>query len=218
MSQSGPSRLELLVQALSARLELLEQDNRDLQARVARLESQAYVLVRGEAERTTTPPRPSGYDRPLPTPTASPARSPLVASSSTSAPPAGSSAAPCRQQVADEIGAYFKRCLSGDNRGSSGREKVNLANRIYVIVRDAADKVYNPVLVQTSWRDTQPLVTLGPGPGKQFGDSIFVGFPTKWEAKRAVSAAGLSWPADGCWWRLKGARLAWTCASTPLLR
>ncbi|CAE7868529.1 ANK3 [Symbiodinium sp. KB8] len=117
-----------------------------------------------------------------------------------SSPPTGSSAAPSeglRQQVADEIGAYIRRCLSGNNRGSSGREKVNLANRIYVVARDSHDKVYDPVRVFNSWRDTQPLVTVGPGPGRQFGDSVFVGFPSQWEAKRAVAAAGLSWPANG---------------------
>ena len=100
--------------------------------------------------------------------------------------------------MADEIGAYIRRCLSGNNRGSSGREKVNLANRIYVVARDSHDKVYDPVRVFNSWRDTQPLVTVGPGPGRQFGDSVFVGFPSQWEAKRAVAAAGLSWPANGC--------------------
>ena len=200
MSQSGTSRLELLVQALTARLELLERDNRDLQARVAKLESEGYVLVRGE-QGSPSSSRPAGDDLPYSSSTTSPARTSAAASGSTSAPPTGSSATPSdsfRQQVADEIGAYFLRCLSGNNRGASGREKVNLANRVYVIVRDSTGVVYNPVCVQSAWKDTQPLVTVGPGPGKQFGDSIFVGFPTKWEAKRAVAAAGLKWPADGC--------------------
>ena len=199
MSQTGASRLELLVQALSARLDLVEQDNRDLRERVSRrLEAEGYVLVRGERDRADTPPRPSGGD---PTSTSSPLPAASVARGSTS-PPSSSSSVPLsdafRQQVADEIGAYLQRCLAGNNRGSSGREKVNLANRIYVIARDATGKLYDPVCVLNAWRDTQPLVTLGPGPGKQFGDSVFVGFPSKWEAKRAVAAAGLSWPADGC--------------------
>ncbi|CAE7648407.1 Cdk10, partial [Symbiodinium necroappetens] len=62
-------------------------------------------------------------------------------------------------RVADDIGAYIQRCLSGNNRGSSGRERVNLANRIYVIARDAAGNLYDPVRVENTWRDTQPLVT-----------------------------------------------------------
>ncbi|CAE7391577.1 ANK3, partial [Symbiodinium necroappetens] len=200
MSQTGSSRLELLVQALSARLELLEQDNRDLQARVARLESEGYVLVRGDPDHSTTPPRPSGYDLPTSTSTSSPARPPSVACGSSGSLTASSSATPSdafRQRVADDIGAYIQRCLSGNNRGSSGRERVNLASRIYVIASDAAGNLYDPVRVENTWRDTQPLVTVGPGPGKQFGDSVFVGLPSKWEAKRAVAAAGLRWPADG---------------------
>ncbi|CAE7945064.1 ANK3, partial [Symbiodinium necroappetens] len=65
---------------------------------------------------------------------------------------------------------------------------LNLANRIYVIARDAAGNLYDPVRVENTWRDTQPLVSIGPGPAKQFGDSVFVGLPSKWEAKRAVAA------------------------------
>ena len=201
MSQTGSSRLELVVQALAARLELLEQDNRDLQARVARLESEGYVLVRGDPDRSTTPPRPSGYEA-LPSSTTSPPARSSTGASGAVGPSSSSSSAPpsdtFRQQVADEIGAYLRRCLSGTNRGSSGRERVNLPNRIYVIARDAAGTLYDPVRVENTWRDTQPLVTVGPGPGKQFGDSVFVGLPSKWEAKRAVAAAGLTWPADGC--------------------
>ncbi|CAE7929268.1 unnamed protein product [Symbiodinium necroappetens] len=183
-----------------SRLELVEQDNRDLRARVSRLESEGYVLVRDGQERPATPPRSAGNHLPYPAQASSPELPQAAASSSTLAPSSVSSAAPSenlRQQVADEIGAYLKRCLAGNNRGSSGREKVNLANRIYVVVRDKDDRIYDPVRVCHSWRDTQPLVTLGPGPGRQFGDSVFVGFPSQWEAKRAVAAAGLSWPADG---------------------
>ncbi|CAE7615875.1 unnamed protein product, partial [Symbiodinium microadriaticum] len=157
MSQTGSSRLELLVQALSARLELLEQDNRDLQARVARLESEGYVLVRGDPDRAATPPRPSGYDLPTSASTSSPARPPSVACGSSGSLTASSSATlsdAFRQRVADDIGAYIQRCLAGNNRGSSGRERVNLSNRIYVIARDAAGNLYDPVRVENTWRDS----------------------------------------------------------------
>ena len=201
MSQTGASRLDLLLQALTARVELLERENRDLKDRVARLEAEGYVLVDGAQERSSTPPRSSGYGLPFSTPSPPPRKAPSAASvvgpaSSTST---SSSSVPeqLRQQVADEIGEYFRRCLAGNNRGSSGREKVNLANRYYVIVRDAAGVVHDPVLVVSTWREAQTSVTIGPGPGKQFGDSIFVGFPSQWEAKRAVAKAGLRWPADG---------------------
>ena len=99
MSQTGSSRLELVVQALSARLELLEQDNRDLQARVARLESEGYVLIRGERDQLETPPSLSGGGPPLSTITPSPVRAPPAASSSTSAPSASSSATPSESRL-----------------------------------------------------------------------------------------------------------------------
>ena len=72
MSQPGPSRLELLVQALAARLELVEQDNRDLRERVARLEAEGYVLVQGEQEKPARSHSLAGGSAPGPTSTSSP--------------------------------------------------------------------------------------------------------------------------------------------------
>ena len=100
MSQSGTSRLELLVQALSARLELVEQDNRDLRARVSRLESEGYVLVCDGQERPATPPRAAGTHLPYPVQASTPERPQVAASSSTSAPSSVSSGAPSEPPAA----------------------------------------------------------------------------------------------------------------------
>lgn len=58
--------------------------------------------------------------------------------SSTSATSAGYSQPDglLRTEAAEETGRFFRRCLDGVSRGSSGREQVKLANRVYVLIRD----------------------------------------------------------------------------------
>lgn len=118
------------------------------------------------------------------------------------AAPASSSAATSRSaehtdaqriEIAAGIGRYLRRALEGDNRGSSGRDKLKLGSRVYILVRDIRGTVYNPVQIHRAFSSLSPLVKDSQG---TFGDSIFVGLPTLWEAKLAVQAASLSWPAD----------------------
>ncbi|CAE7376809.1 sec61a [Symbiodinium necroappetens] len=182
MSQTGLDTLEAHIRALTARVELLELENKVLKVRVERLEGEGFEVV--SESRPATPPRESASlssclaaSSPYrPAERSRPSSSSAVASSS------GPSAEKFRGQVADEIGAYIRRCLSGGNRGSSGHEKIDLPNRVYVVVKDFKENLFDPARVFSTWRDTQPIVSVGPGPGKQFGESIFVGFPSQWEA------------------------------------
>lgn len=104
---------------------------------------------------------------------------------------AGGYSWPEREAVAREVGAFLKRCLNGENRGSSGRDKLKgLQSRIYVVVRDKEDRVFNPVRLVKSFAEVRALCHRGEG----WGDSIFVGLPSQAEAAVAVSAAGLGWP------------------------
>lgn len=41
-----------------------------------------------------------------------------------------------RRAVAVEVGHFLSRALAGEHRGSSGRSKLPLASRIYVLARD----------------------------------------------------------------------------------
>ena len=75
------------------------------------------------------------------------------------------------------MGQFFDRCLKGLPRGLSGRERVDLASRVYVLVRDFEERVYNPVRVFHRWTDLKPLVTR---PDTQLGNSLFAGFPRGW--------------------------------------
>lgn len=103
---------------------------------------------------------------------------------------------PERIECAREIGAWLKRCLAGQYRGSSGRDRVKLQNKVYLVVRDKDHKIYSPPLILHSWVETKNLVWVGRSPG----DSIFVGLPSLEEARIAISAANLELPSAllGC--------------------
>lgn len=98
-----------------------------------------------------------------------------------------------REAAARDTGNFFRRCLSGQPRGDSGRSQVRLQNRVYVVIRTFAGAIHtSPVLVFDNFAQVKRIVA-EPGTN-QFGDSVFAGFATKWEAKLAVSCAGYSWP------------------------
>ena len=96
-----------------------------------------------------------------------------------------------REEIADQIGHFIARSVSGQHRGLSGREKVPLASRLWVVVRDYAGQIYSPVKVVRSWSSAKLLVKRG----QDCGDSIFVGFASEREGRRAIAVAGLNWPS-----------------------
>ncbi len=98
-----------------------------------------------------------------------------------------------REEAAKQTGFFFLRSLKGLPRGSSGRDRVQLANNIYVLVRDRQDRTYDPVKVFHRFSDLKPWVGLHGG----FGNSIFAGFHCEWEARLATSTAGLTYPVAG---------------------
>lgn len=99
-----------------------------------------------------------------------------------------------REDAARETGRFFARCLRGEPRGDSGRSRVKLQARHYVVVRSFAGEVFTaPVRVYSTFSEVRALVAEG-GRGHQFGDSIFAGFAALWEARLAVQEAGFTWP------------------------
>ena len=96
-----------------------------------------------------------------------------------------------REAVADEVGLFLARAISGQHRGTSGRSKVPIASTLWIIVRDYAGQIYDPVKVVRSWGSCRRLCKPD---NRSCGDSVFVGLPTEGECRRAVAIAGLSWP------------------------
>lgn len=110
---------------------------------------------------------------------------------STAAASTGADLPPHRVSVAQGIGAWIRRALRGEQRGNSGRDLVNLASRIYVGAQDSQNNQFNPPRVFNCFREVKSLCSNSSG---DFGNSIFVGFPSKTEARIAVVAAGLIVP------------------------
>lgn len=96
-----------------------------------------------------------------------------------------------REEVADEVGLFLARAISGVHRGTSGRSKVPIASSLWIIVRDFQGQIYDPVKVVRSWTSCRILCKPD---NRSCGDSVFVGLPTEQECRRAVAIAGLSWP------------------------
>ena len=117
---------------------------------------------------------------------------PSVASATT----AGSTRNPLtwlqREEICDEIGAYIRRALEGDHRGASGRDRIQLASRVWLVFQDYEGLRYEPVHVCRTFGQCRALVKRG----EDLGDSIFVGLPSEREAIRVASVAGVPWPAS----------------------
>lgn len=103
---------------------------------------------------------------------------------------------PNREAAARATGQFFRRCLNGEPRGESGRGRVPLQNRIFVLIRSFEGVVHtHPVRVYSSYSALKPHIC-ETGTHNNFGDSIFAGFASQWEASLAVREAGCDWPAE----------------------
>lgn len=97
-----------------------------------------------------------------------------------------------REEAAKAVGKWIRRCLSGQPRGLSGREKINVRSRLYVVAKDFDNQRFDPPLIFESWAQCSDRVCRSGQPG----DSIFVGLPSKEECRIAVREAGLQCPAS----------------------
>ena len=116
------------------------------------------------------------------------------AAAATPAPtPAGYSVGSEREAIARDIGRWIRRCLDGRSPGPSGRDRIRLASKWYLCIRDINRRVHDPPLVFDSWSRCGAHV-LRSGTN-QPEDSIFIGLPSKTEARLAIQAAGLQIPS-----------------------
>lgn len=95
-----------------------------------------------------------------------------------------------REEICRSIGQWLRRALSGLPRGPSGRERIDLASRFYLVCRDSRGQDYNPPLFFSNWKAAKDLCFHRGEPG----DSVFIGLPTKTEAVICIEAAGLQLP------------------------
>ena len=95
-----------------------------------------------------------------------------------------------REAICDEIAEFIKRSLGGDHRGASGRDRLKLPSKVWLVFRDYEGIEYRPVRVCRSWAACKDLVKKA----GDVGDSIFIGLPSDREARRVASKTGVGWP------------------------
>ena len=96
-----------------------------------------------------------------------------------------------RLALAKEIGKFLRRAVAGQPRGSSGRDRLKLQNRCYLVVADFEGKLFAEPKFLTSFQEVKAICKRG----SEAGDSVFVGLPTKWEARAALIAGDFPLPA-----------------------
>ena len=142
--------------SLGSRVAALEREVAELRTLVARLSAQ---LEESEGSSFDIVPA-SSPTAPLPrplnsSPSAASSRSPAAFSPHTRAPaPASSSAAGAagttpssRGAACREIGLFLRRCLNGEHRGASGRDRLPGGSRFWVVAKDYHGCVLSPVQV-----------------------------------------------------------------------
>ena len=94
-----------------------------------------------------------------------------------------------RAAAARQIGEFLRRAVSGERRGSSGRDLIPQASRYWVVVRSFDQEVFDPIRVYSKWEKAKSVVKRG----SDLGDSVFIGLPALEDTRIAVQAGGFSW-------------------------
>ena len=96
-----------------------------------------------------------------------------------------------REQTAREIGCWLRRALDGRPRGPSGRDRIQLASRFYLVCRDIHGNLRNPPLLFSSWKLAKEVCCRQGEPG----DAVFIGLPSK-EIEIALQGAAMTTLSD----------------------
>eukprot|EP00438_Fugacium_kawagutii_P029903 Skav200720 [mRNA] locus=scaffold2650:194332:201147:- [translate_table: standard] len=175
-------------QALLSEIQSLRRDLAELSAR---------VLVLETSGQTASPRVTVNY-------LGSPLNSPGHPSSAPSSAAAGEPVPDQeRAEAARSIGAFLRRSLAGEHRGESGRDRIKLQSRVYILCKDLAGNVYNPVRIYRTFSAIKPLVKEA---NNTCGDSIFIGLPSLWEARIAVDSRVVVAVPFAAWNRKKNKR------------
>ena len=97
-----------------------------------------------------------------------------------------------RRLLAAEIGKFLGRAAQGDFRGSSGRDRLRVANRCYLVVKNFEGVALSTPLFTQQFSEVRRLCKRG----NECGASVFIGLATIWEAKVAIRHSGLPVPAS----------------------
>lgn len=95
-----------------------------------------------------------------------------------------------RVHLAKQCGCFLRRALQGDFRGSSGRDRLRLPSRHYVVAKSFEGEVFEPVRIFDSFTQVRAVCK------RDFscGQAVFLGFATKWELRLALEAGEFTRP------------------------
>ncbi len=160
---------------LTERVSALEQERESSEVRSA-----SYSVVTAAGSQAAA----------LPAASASYTGAPLVAQAkAVSGPPAVQTWGE-RESIAADIGRWLRASLEGQHRGNSGRDRIVLSSRLYIVIRDHSGlTTTDPVRVFSRFSEVREICFRG-----HWGDSIFVGLPSQREAIACLRAGGFSAP------------------------
>ena len=100
-----------------------------------------------------------------------------------------------RREIAVGAGQWVARALRGeDRRGASGRKRLIEASHVFVIFADLRGTKIRPPFATYKKEDITQFCCAA-NSLRATGLSIFIGWPSVFEAKICVEAAGLPWVA-----------------------
>ena len=180
------------------RLAALENEVSFLRQEVVRLSGELVLLRRSSADQSEhQSSAASVLDSPLRAPGSSSGYTLLTEQVSNSSQLGSTGVVPQpwseRESICRQIGTWLARAIGGDHRGASGRDRLRLSSRVWIVARDFEGQDCNPVVVCNTFHACRHLVKRG----QDCGESLFLGLPSKREAQLVVACAGLDWPALG---------------------
>lgn len=97
-----------------------------------------------------------------------------------------------REAIAADVGRWLRASLEGEHRGNSGRDRINLSSRLYIVIKDFSGVVTtHPVRIFSRFSEVRAICFQG-----HWGDSIFVGLPSQREVSVCLRAGGFSGPSQ----------------------
>ena len=97
-----------------------------------------------------------------------------------------------RERLARQIGRFIRRALRGEILSTSGRDRLALQNRCYLVFQNFAGERFDPPIFTQVFSEVRDSCKRG----SDCGRSIFIGLATFWEAAIVVEEAGVRLPAE----------------------
>ena len=97
-----------------------------------------------------------------------------------------------RAGICKDIGRFIRRALAGEHRGSSGRNRLNLSSRLWLVFRNYRGEVSTQPC-KLFHRFSEAIAECC-GERVDLGDSIFFGLPALSDARIVVAEAGATLP------------------------